>query len=355
MPRKSRKDLPVIAITMGDPCGIGPEVIVKAFDSARFRSGCIPLVVGDRAPMERAIGLLGSGYTLASIHDGTGWIPEVIFRPQRGVIPILSRDVLTPADIEYGRPSPAACDVTVSSIAAAVKMVQSNMADAICTCPVNKAKLYEQGFSFPGHTEYLQDLTGAKDVVMMLAGPKLRVSLATIHEALADVPALLTKDRLRTAIRITAEAMVRDFAVKSPRIAIAGLNPHAGEAGKFGREELTIIGPVVEEFRVSASPWQVSGPWPPDTLFHRAWSGEFDAVVAMYHDQGLIPIKLAHFDNAVNVSLGLPIVRTSVDHGTAYDIAGTGKADPGSLIAAVKLASSIVENRLEFERNLRRQ
>lgn len=351
MPKRSRKDLPVIAITMGDPCGVGPEIIVKAFDSPRFRSGCTPVVVGEKAPLERAINLLGSRHTLVSIHDGTGWIPDVIFRPRHGIIPILTRDLLTSRDIAYGKPSPAACEVTVSCIAAAVKMVQSNIADAVCTCPINKAQLHRNGFPFPGHTEYLQDLTGAKDVVMMLAGSRLRVALATIHEPLADVPSRLTKGRLRATIRITAEAMERDFGIRSPRIAIAGLNPHAGEDGKFGREELTVIGPVVEEFGQTASTARISGPWPPDTLFHRAFSGEFDAVVAMYHDQGLIPIKLVHFDNAVNVSLGLPIVRTSVDHGTAYDIAGTGKANPGSLIAAVRLASSIAESRMEFEKN----
>jgi 4-hydroxythreonine-4-phosphate dehydrogenase len=189
---------------------------------------------------------------------------------------------------------------------------------------------------------------------MMLAGPRLRVALATVHVALAEVPRLLTKELLRKVIRITAESMSRDFTVKSPCIAVAGLNPHAGEAGKFGRGEIEVIRPVIEEFE--AAPIQtggsgsglyarISGPWPADTVFHRAMSNEFDAVVAMYHDQGLIPVKLLHFNEAVNVSLGLPVVRTSVDHGTAYDIAGMGTADPGSLIEAVSLAASISVHR----------
>jgi 4-hydroxythreonine-4-phosphate dehydrogenase len=215
---------------------------------------------------------------------------------------------------------------------------------AICTCPINKEQLHKNGFPFPGHTEFIKDLTSADEVVMMLAGPKLRVALATIHVPLAEVSALLTRERLRKTIRITAKSMARDFAFHSPRIAVAALNPHAGEAGKFGREEIDTIQPVVEEF--GDSPWRVSGPYPPDTLFYRAMSGEFDAVVAMYHDQGLIPVKLAHFNEAVNISLGLPIVRTSVDHGTAYDIAGSGKAHPGSLLAAVELARVIAGNRV---------
>ena len=269
--------------------------------------------------------------------------PQLPENGQHGAISLLSAAELGPLDIAWGRPSAAACAMTVSCIEAGVKLALAGSVDAICTCPINKEQLHRNGFPFPGHTEFIRDLTGARDVVMMLAGPKLRVALATIHEALADVPAVLTRERLRTTIRITAESMARDFGLKSPRIAIAALNPHAGEAGRFGREEIDLIVPAIEEF--SGSRFQVSGPWPADTLFYRAMSGEFDAVVAMYHDQGLIPVKLAHFNDAVNVSLGLPVVRTSVDHGTAYDIAGTGKADPGSLLAAIKLASFIAHNR----------
>lgn len=334
-------------------------MIVKAFDSPTFPGECIPLVVGDRLPIERAAGILGSSLTVRPISMDE--LPDAFhpgaFGGKAGIIPVLApvssdgRPItgLREPDIEYGNPSPAACETTVSSIRTAVALASAGSVGAVCTCPINKEKLYAQGFPFPGHTEFIRDLTASKDVVMMLAGPKLRVALATIHEAVADVPALLTKELLRTVIRITADSMERDFAIRSPRIAVAGLNPHAGEAGKFGREEIEIIRPAIEEFQAEqgrrGARAEISGPWPPDTLFYRAMANEFDAVVAMYHDQGLIPVKLAHFNEAVNVSLGLSIIRTSVDHGTAYDIAGTGTADPGSLLEAVKLAAFIAQNR----------
>ncbi len=358
--------LPIVVITMGDPCGIGPEIIVKAFDSPGFAGECVPVVIGDRLPLERAIRLLGSS---AVIRPMTGHILTPFrsgaLMTDSGTIPLLSPAAqdgssttgLTPADIEFGKPTPAACETAVSCIRTAVGLAAAGSVDAVCTCPINKEQLHKQGFAFAGHTEFLRELTGAENVVMMLAGPILKVALATIHVALADVPRLLTKELLRKVIRITAESMSRDFAVKSPRIAVAGLNPHAGEAGKFGRGEIEVIRPVIEEFE--AAPMQtcgswsghcasITGPWPADTVFHRAMSNEFDAVVAMYHDQGLIPVKLVHFNEAVNVSLGLPIVRTSVDHGTAYDIAGMGTADPGSLIQAVSLAASISIHRSDW-------
>jgi 4-hydroxythreonine-4-phosphate dehydrogenase len=353
---------PAVAITMGDPCGVGPEIIVKAFDSPRFAGECSALVVGERLPLERAIKLLGSsaeilpitGQMLKSLRSGA-------LRAWAGVIPLFSAAQdespatgLTPADIEFGKPTPAACEAAVSCIRTAAGLACAGSVDAVCTCPINKEQLHRHGFPFPGHTEFLRELTGAEDVVMMLAGPSLKVALATIHESLADVPGLLTKELLHKVIRITVESMLRDFGMKSPRIAVAGLNPHAGEAGKFGREEIEVIRPVIEQFEAEIEEMgrhksgfypRISGPWPPDTVFHRAVADEFDAVVAMYHDQGLIPVKLAHFNDAVNVSLGLPIVRTSVDHGTAYDIAGTGTAEPGSLMAAVSLAAAIARNR----------
>ncbi|MCL5405603.1 MAG: 4-hydroxythreonine-4-phosphate dehydrogenase PdxA [Deltaproteobacteria bacterium] len=351
---------PVVAITMGDPCGIGPEVIVKAFDSPGFANGSLPLVIGDRLPIERAIKLLGSpakvmvicepAKTLRSSLEevasaGKGAIPLWSGPPARGGSPPAP---LTPADIEFANPSPAACEAVVAWIKEAASLACGGFIDAVCTCPINKERLHGQGFAFPGHTEFFQELTGSKSVVMMLAGPVLRVALATIHVALAEVPGLITKELLREVIGVTAESMRRDFAVKSPRVAVCGLNPHCGEAGKFGKEEIETIRPVIGEFeadRLLSADFRISGPWPADTVFNRAMSGEFDAVVALYHDQGLIPVKLAHFNEAVNVSLGLQIVRTSVDHGTAYDIAGKGLADPGSLIAAVKLAASIAVNR----------
>jgi len=364
--RKESKMRPVVAITMGDPSGVGPEIIVKAFDFHGFPGTCFPLVVGDRLPLEREIGLLGSS---AAVRPITGDMLEQfragVIATDPGQIPLLALAVrdgeapvgLTPADIEFGKPSPAACEAAVSWIRETVGLACAGSVDAVCTCPINKEQLHRQGFPFPGHTEFIRELTGAEDVVMMLAGPRLRVALVTIHESLADVPRLITKERLRKVIRITAESMSRDFGLGSPRIAVAGLNPHAGEAGRFGRGEIEVIRPVIEEFEGGEAPdklsgaARISGPWPADTVFHRALSNEFDAVVAMYHDQGLIPVKLAHFNEAVNVSLGLPIVRTSVDHGTAYDIAGKGLADPGSLMAAVSVAASIALNRIHMHNN----
>jgi 4-hydroxythreonine-4-phosphate dehydrogenase len=231
----------------------------------------------------------------------------------------------------------------ISYIEEAARLALTGRVDAICTCPINKAKLRRHGFSFPGHTEFLQELTGADKVVMMLAGPRLRVSLATIHHALAEVPRILTADLLFRTIDTTAKALLRDFGLETVRLGVAGLNPHAGEEGLFGREEVEFMQPVIGRFH--GAPYEVVGPLPPDTLFHRAYEGEFDAVVAMYHDQGLIPIKLVHFHDAVNITLGLPIIRTSVDHGTAYELAGTGKAHPGSLQAALRLAVQMARNR----------
>ena len=354
---------PVVAITMGDPCGVGPEVIVKAFDTPGFADGCLPLVIGDGRPIERAIKLLGSPAKVTPVSKRPEELRSALTGEAlaaKGAIPLWAGPSapLTAEDIQFAAPTPAACEAVVSWIRAAAELAGAVFIDAVCTCPINKEQLHRQGFTFPGHTEFFQELTGSENVVMMLAGPVLRVALATIHVSLARVPHLITKELLGRVIRITAEAMSRDFALKSPRIAVCGLNPHSGEAGKFGTEEIDTIGPVIEQFQAADRlggefGLRVSGPWPSDTVFNRAMSGEFDAVVALYHDQGLIPVKLAHFSNAVNLSLGLPIVRTSVDHGTAYDIAGKGIADPGSLIAAVNLAASIAINRRQESGKLR--
>jgi 4-hydroxythreonine-4-phosphate dehydrogenase len=337
---------------------------VKGFDSQGFAGEWFPLVIGDRLPLERALKIAGSKAVVKPVDIDflrsfrSGGNP-----PGHGEIPFLAATAggeslaagLTHADIGFGRPSPAACAATVSWIRTAVELTRSGLADAVCTCPINKEQLHRQGFAFPGHTEFIRDLAGAEEAVMMFCGPKLKVALATIHEPITAVPELLTRDLLRKVIKITAESLRRDFALELPRIGVAGLNPHAGEAGRFGRNEIEVIKPVIEEFEAarlegeiagkSGLSARISGPWPADSLFPRHVSGEFDAVVAMYHDQGLIPVKLVHFNEAVNVSLGLPIVRTSVDHGTAYDIAGTGTAHAGSLIQAVRLAASIARNR----------
>ena len=222
----------------------------------------------------------------------------------------------------------------------AVELTAGRQVSAMVTCPISKELMHRAGYRFEGHTELLAHLTGTQDYVMMLAGDRLRVSLVTVHCALREVPGRLNKDLIVKTISITYRSLERDFGIEKPRVAVASLNPHAGEAGLFGPEDKTIVGPAVEAARDSGLP--VEGPFPADTVFYHASTGRYDAVVAMYHDQGLIPLKLLHFSDAVNISLGLPIIRTSVDHGTAYDIAGKGVADPSSLIAAIKTAAKIV-------------
>lgn len=334
---------PRILITMGDPCGVGPEILVKAFMEANLYEYCSPVVIGSSRALQRAIELLGAGLSLQEISSLAN--PGYCDRPDQ--IPILSPRNLSAVDLAYGHPTKSTCKAVIEYIETAVHAVSMGNADALCTCPIHKAHLHRHGFAFPGHTEFLQELTRASQVVMMLAGPRLRVSLVTIHHALADVPGLINRENLSSTIRITGEALLRDFAMESARIGVAALNPHAGEEGKFGTEEIDLIAPVIDAFQ--GSPYGVSGPYPPDTLFYRAYEGEFDAIVSMYHDQGLIPLKLVHFHDAVNISLGLPIIRTSVDHGTAYDLAGTGRANAGSLKAAVHLAASMVRNRHAFD------
>lgn len=329
---------PIIAITMGDPCGVGPEILVKAMAAASGEAGSfVPLIIGDPLALQRANDLLGAHLEFQPV--GTA---AEIPRLERG-IPLLTPRDLSLDDMTYGDPSENACRAVIEYIETAVDLAMRGEVRAICTCPIHKANLQRHGYRFPGHTEFLQHLTGADKVIMMLAGPRLKVSLATIHTPLAEVPALLTGQLLADTIRITAEALLRDFALERPHIAIAGLNPHAGEQGRFGKEELELISPAMESF--VGERFKISGPYPADTLFHRAYHGEFDAVVAMYHDQGLIPVKLVHFQEAVNLTLGLPIIRTSVDHGTAYDLAGTGRADHGSLSAAIQLAVFLARNR----------
>jgi 4-hydroxythreonine-4-phosphate dehydrogenase len=330
-------DKPRVVITMGDPCGVGPEILVQALASGDPYQHCRPLVMGDPLAIERAIELLKSPLRLHRCSDPSDYPADP------GSIALLPVSALTPEDLVYGRPGRGAAQAVIAAIQTATQAAITGQVDAICTCPIHKANLHQQGFDFPGHTEFLAHLTKTPEVVMMLAGPRLRVALVTIHEALARVPRLLTPRLLERTIQITGEALRHDFAIEIPRIAVAGFNPHAGEQGRFGREEDLIIGPVVELF--TEAPFSVSGPYPPDTVFLRGYSGEFDAVIAMYHDQGLIPIKLVHFSDAVNVTLGLPIIRTSVDHGTAYDLAGTGKAQPTSLLAAICMAAAMAVNR----------
>jgi len=324
---------------MGDPCGVGPEIIVKAHSSSNPFDYYTPLVIGEVMALQRAADLLGAEVDIRLLGDPA----DLNGVSQHGTICVINPAHLSQEDITYGRPSPATCRATIRYIRTAADLALAGQVDSICTCPIHKANLQEHGFSFPGHTEFLQSHTHAGHVVMMLAGPKLRVALVTIHHALADIRAILTEELICRTIAATGETLKSDFGLESVRLAVAGLNPHAGEQGRFGREELELIQPAIR--KLQGGDYQVAGPYSPDTIFRRAYEGEFDAVIAMYHDQGLIPIKMVHFHDAVNVTLGLPIIRTSVDHGTAYELAGTGRAHPGSLNAALCLAAQMARNR----------
>jgi 4-hydroxythreonine-4-phosphate dehydrogenase len=312
-----------ILLTSGDPSGIGPEIAAKAWDlGERF------VWLGDPRQLPK----------------GVRWreVPSLGNAPEDGPIPVLRHDFAAPA--VPGAPDPANASGVVAVIAQAVELVQAGKASAIVTAPINKKALKDgAGFAFPGHTEYLAHLAGVERVVMMLACPGLRVVPTTIHIPLADVPSALTEELMEATIRITHAGLVRDFGIGAPRIAVAGINPHAGEGGAMGVEEERMIRPLIARLR--AEGFDLKGPFPADTMFHAAARAGYDVAICAYHDQALIPIKTIDFAGGVNVTLGLPFVRTSPDHGTAYDIAGQGKADPSSLIAALRMARATAEVR----------
>ena len=328
--------LPVIGITMGDLSGIGPEIIMKALSDGSLHQQCIPVVLGDPGALDLPVKTLKkpSVNIVTRPSDATG---------RQGLIDLLAVSKLNKDQMIPAKPTIEGGKAMVAFIIRAVEMVQKGDLAAMVTCPISKALMQASGYPYEGHTELIAHLTDSKDYIMMLAGERLRVALVTIHCALRDVPANLNEEKIYKTIVITSKALREDFALNHPRIALAALNPHAGESGLFGSEEEVFIKPAVKKARLEGH--QVEGPFPADTLFHRAAGGQFDAVVAMYHDQGLIPLKLLHFSDAVNVTLGLPIIRTSVDHGTAYEIAGKGVADPSSLKAAIRMAVGMAANR----------
>jgi len=330
-------EAPRIAVTMGDPAGIGPEIIVKVLSQRGTFHFCRPIVLGDRNIMERAVRLLGSTIEVHEMETAG----EQHYR--QGALNLVPLSAIRPEEARYGAPSPVCGRAMYAYIAEAVRLSVRGEVDAITTAPISKKALSDAGYSYPGHTELLAELTGTAHYVMMLAGERLRVVPVTIHCALRDVFRLLTTEKIVTAIGITHRALQDYFRLPQPRIAVAALNPHAGEGGLFGNEEEKIIVPALEQ--AHALGIDAAGPLPPDTLFYHAAAGRYDAVVCMYHDQALIPLKLLHFDEAVNVTLGLPIIRTSVDHGTAYDIAGTGRANPASLSNALKMAAMMAGSR----------
>lgn len=317
-----------LALTCGEPAGIGPEIAVKARKA--LGAGTPFFLIGD--PRH-----LPPGTEFRVIDD-----PAQALETPATALPVLAHALAGRAT--PGRPDPANAAGVVSAIARGVGLVRDGAAAALVTNPIHKKALIDgAAFAWPGHTEYLAALAGVDRVVMMLASDRLRVVPATIHIPLADVPGALTADLLDQTIRITHAALRRDFGVAAPRLAVAGLNPHAGEGGAMGREEIEVIGPVLDGLR--AQGMDLRGPLSADTLFHAAARAGYDAAICMYHDQALIPIKTIAFDDGVNVTLGLPFIRTSPDHGTAFDIAGTGRANPSSLIAALRLAARMAASK----------
>jgi 4-hydroxythreonine-4-phosphate dehydrogenase len=324
-----------IGITMGCPVGIGPEIILRFFAAKTEVRDFAPVVLGDINVLERCRRELGMDKACRLWHPGEPLPPDGI--------PVIAGSSLDAEALQWGRPNRETGKAMVDYITTAVSLIRDGHLDGMVTCPISKKTLQEAGYNFPGHTEMLAYLTGSLNPVMMMAGARLRVTLVTIHCPLASVVPQISSASIYRLIRITHQALVTDFNIETPRIAVAGLNPHAGEQGLFGDEEKLLIAPAIEKARHKGM--NAQGPFPPDTVFLKAAAGDYDAVVCMYHDQGLIPFKLLHFSDGVNVTLGLPVVRTSVDHGTAYDIAGRGIADPQSLAAAVELSGTISRNR----------
>ena len=321
-----------IALTCGEPAGVGPELAVKAWqelgadlpffligDARHLPSGVLPIEIADPAE------------TMGAARHGLPLLPHAFAAPAT-------------AGVASAENAQGVIDV----IKRGVDLVQSGVASALCTGPIHKQALHDgAGFAFPGHTEFLAHLAGVTRVVMMLASDQLRVVPVTIHIALADVPSALTPDLLAENIRITHAALVRDFGVPAPRIAVAGLNPHAGEGGAMGYEEIEMIAPLLDDLR--AEGMDITGPMPADTMFHGRARAAYDVAICMYHDQALIPIKTLDFDRGVNVTLGLPFIRTSPDHGTAFDIAGQGIARPDSVIEALKMADRMARMRADAQ------
>lgn len=325
---------PIVAITMGDPAGVGPEVILKALADGEIRALCRPLVVGDLRVLEAARDFAGVDLPLRAVSK----VGEAQFPPP--TVEVLDLGNCDPAEVSLGRISPLAGRAAVEAVERATRLALSGEVDAVVTAPLNKAAMRMAGYDYIGHTEVLAELCGAPKVTTMLITGALRVVHVTRHVPLAKVASLITKERVLETIRLTHEGM-RAWGMERPRIGVAALNPHGGELGLLGREEIEEIGPAVE--MAQAEGIEAYGPIPADSIFFRAIRGDFDTVVAMYHDQGHIPIKTHGFERSVTVTLGLPIVRTSVDHGTAFDIAGRGLADPTSMKEAIRLAVRLVE------------
>ena len=326
---------------MGDPAGIGPEIVLKAVAEEEVRKRCLPIIIGDAQLLAHTARTLDlrCGYDIVRIGES---VPPV------AVDPIIYHLDNVSGHIELGIEAAAAGKAAAEYIEAAVELCAAGTVDAIATAPINKRALFLGGYSFPGHTEFLAHLTGTEEFAMAMVASNLRVVLLSTHLPLSQAIRLVERDRLIKIINLAHREMVR-WGIEDPRIAVAALNPHGAEGGLFGVEEASEILPAVEASRVIDG-LNVQGPFSADTVFLRASRGEFDAVVACYHDQAMIPIKCLSFGEAVNVTLGLPFIRTSVDHGTAFDIAGKGVAEHSSLVAAIKLAADLTNRAVESAR-----
>jgi 4-hydroxythreonine-4-phosphate dehydrogenase len=337
---KVSKGKPILGITMGDPAGIGPEIVVMAMQREDILEACQPVVVGDAACMEAAVELVGATLEVRPVGDVTEG------QYAQGTIAVLDLRNVDPGRLERGTVQPESGEAAYQYIATAIDLALSKRIEAIVTAPLNKEALNQAGHHYTGHTEILAERCGCRDATMMLVAKNLRVSHVSTHVSLREACDRVTRERILKVIGLTGEA-VRRMGVENPRIAVAGLNPHASDGGLFGREEVEQIAPAVEEAQKLGL--DVTGPIPADTVFYRALKGaeigrsQFDAVVAMYHDQGHIPVKLLGLLDGVNITLGLPIIRTSVDHGTAFGKAGKGTANPTSLVEAIKLAVQMAQ------------
>jgi len=339
----SQSSLP-LAVSLGDPSGIGPEIITASWSKLKAERPSQPFfVVGGFDVLRSAAELRSIDCPLVPIAD-----PAEAGQAWHAGLPVLAG-----LDCPYvpGHPTMEGAHVAMDSLKWATKFALSGLSSGMVTAPVSKAELAKVGFDYPGQTEFLADACGRpyRDAVMMLAGPSLRTVPVTVHVAISEVPALLSADLITHKCKLVAAWLVRDFGIEMPRIAVCGLNPHAGESGKFGDEEERVIKPAIEALAEAGI--AVTGPHPGDALFTPRARQNYDVALCMYHDQALIPLKALDFDEGVNITLGLPIIRTSPDHGTAFDIAGKGKADPSAMIAALRMASECVINRAAFVAN----
>jgi 4-hydroxythreonine-4-phosphate dehydrogenase len=327
--------MPPLALTMGEPAGIGGEIALAAWEALK-NEGPAFFAIDDPARLMGLAAVLGRSVAVAAIsapEEAASWFAKAL--------PVLPLPLAVPA--VAGRPDTRNAPVVISAIERAVSLALAGHAAAVVTNPISKAALYAAGFAHPGHTEFLAALTGVAQPVMMLASPDLRVVPVTVHVALRAAIAMLSAELIVRIGRIVAAALARDFGIAHPRLAVAGLNPHAGEEGALGSEDRDIIAPAIAQ--LAAEGIAAQGPFPPDTMFTAAARARYDAALCMYHDQALIPLKTLDMTHGVNVTLGLPIVRTSPDHGTAFDIAGKGCADPASLVSALRLAAAMATQR----------